>query len=167
MCYNPFVKIEQTFDKREVKTMDHELIMLRSYNRMRRLATSLTKEARFWAIKSYSAETVSDGTMGQINEICGKIQLRDDCLLFCQALIDGLGVINKNMRALLVAVYVKRVDKDELAKRHKVSIATVYRYLYKARKALREQLDYMGYDKRWFEDNYAKFDFIADCLKGN
>lgn len=139
--------------------MSHELIMLRYVKRMRKLSQTLTEEAKNKAIKSHTGVNVRGGTMGQIEEICQLIKLRDDCLLFCCAVLDGLNAMDKDMRKLLVAFYINRVDVAVIAKRCDVSASTVYRRLAAARLRFRQCLNYYGYTDKWFADSFANFCF--------
>jgi len=145
--------------------MNHELIMLREVKRMRRLSQNLNKEAVYKAVKSHMSATVKGGTAGQIEEICQLIRLRDDCLLFCRAVNDGLDALDANERKLLVQVYVKKVGIDELACKSNTSRSTVYRRLYKARANFRKRLENFGYTAEWFTEVFDKFYFISDMLK--
>lgn len=124
--------------------MNHELIMLREVKRMRKLAKTLTEEARIKAIKSHATQYARGGTMGQIDEICRLIRLRDDCLLFCQAASDALSAMEAGKRALLVLFYVKRVRAKTIADKYNVSASVVYRKLYEARLQFKECLAAFG-----------------------
>ena len=140
--------------------MSHELIMLRYVKRMRKLSQTLTQEARDKAIRSHTG-VIRGGTMGQIEEICQLIKLRDDCLLFCYAVIDGLNAMDAEMRKLLVAFYVKRVEVAVIAKRCNTSVSTVYRKLAAARSRFKHCLNSFGYNEKWFKDSFANFSFNA------
>ena len=139
--------------------MNHELIMLRKAKRMRQLAKTLTEEARCKAIKSHSVQNIKGGTMGQIEEIFQLIQLRDDCLLFCKAVSDGLSVLDVDDRRLRVKYYFKRTEIGALADSLKVSQATVYRKLHGARTRFKEALASFGYNERWFQDVFGQMVF--------
>lgn len=125
--------------------MNHELIMLREVKRMRKLAKTLTEEARIKAIKSHATQYVKGGTIGQINEICQLIRLRDDCLLFCQAVSDALSAMDAGKRALLVQFYVKRAKAQKIADKYNVSATVIYRKLQGARLQFKERLLTFGY----------------------
>lgn len=145
--------------------MNHELIMLRELKRMRKLSQSLTKEVKFRAVKSYASATVKDGTMGQIEEICRLTRLRDDCLLFCDAVAEAVKSVNKSNRALLVGYYLKGISVGEIAQRLNVTVNNVYGKLFAARLQLRSALNKLGYDEQWLRERFSHIDFIADRLK--
>lgn len=139
--------------------MSHELIMLRYAKRMRKLSQVLTKEARIKAIKSHASVNVKGGTMGQIEEICQILKLRDDCLCFCSALLDGLSVLDCDARDLLIKYYIKRVGMDALVKQLNVTVSAVYRRLAAARARFSAQLSSLGYDRQWFNKHFERFRF--------
>lgn len=139
--------------------MSHELIMLRNVKRMRILSQTLTQEARNKAIRSHTGVNLRGGTMGQIEEICQLIKLRDDCLLFCTAVLDGLNAMDVEMRKLLEAFYFKRVEIIVIAKRYNVSVATVYRRLAAARSRFKQCLNSFGYNEKWFAQSFVDFCF--------
>lgn len=144
--------------------MSHELIMLRYSKRMRKLSQLLTKEARFKAIKSHIGVNVRGGTMGQIEEICQLIRIRDECLLFCAATLDGLNAMDYDTRRLLVTFYIKRVAIEDIAKRCNLSVSSVYRRLSVSRRRFKQCLASFGYDESWFTTNFAQFAFNNDKL---
>ena len=147
--------------------MNHELIMLRGANRMKYYAQSVSQEIMRIAVTSYSTLNYKDGTMGQVKEICSRAKIRDDCLLFYNALVSALRRIPKGNRALLVAVYLKNADKKSICAKYKVSASTLYRKLYVSRSLLRAELDALGYDEKWFTDAYSYIDWIDEMLTKN
>lgn len=144
--------------------MNHELIMLREYKRIKNLSQYLTEKARYKAIKSYCGMEARGGTIGQIEEICRLISLRNGCLLFCAAVNDAFKVTDVKTRALLSAVYLKREKIDALAARFNVSRSTVYRKLFSSRAEFKRALNVFGYTEEWFLKNYSQIDFIAERL---
>ena len=144
--------------------MNHELIMLRELKRMCKLSQSLTKEVEYRAIKSYASATVKDGTIGQIEEICRITRLRDDCLLFCDAVAEALRSVDKSNRALLVGYYLKGLSVGEIAQRYGVTNNNVYGKLFVARLQLRSALNKLGYDEQWLRERFSHIDFIAARL---
>ena len=147
--------------------MNHELIMLRECTRMKRLSQILTKEARYRAIKSHSSQNIRNGTMGQIEEICQIIQLRDECLLFWRATLDALKAMDEDKSCLLALYYLKRAKTDVIAQRFDTSISTIYRKLHIARRQFGEILKKFGYDARWFKSEFGDIEFISARLKSN
>ena len=147
--------------------MNHELIMLRGANRMKYYAKSVSQEIMRIAVSSYSTMNYKNGTMGQVEAICQRAKVRDNCLLFYNALIDGLRRIPKGNRALLVAVYLKNADKSAICAKYKVSSSTLYRKLFVSRSLLRAELDALGYDEQWFRENFGYIDWIAEMLDSN
>lgn len=145
--------------------MNHELIMLREVKRMQKLTQSLTKEARYRAVKSHVSYNVTGGTIGQIKEICRLIRLRDECLLFCLAVKDALSAIDSDKSLLLKEYYLKRIKIGVIADRLKVSRSKVYGGLHLARMQFRNALIKSGYDEQWFKSNFSHIDFISDRLK--
>lgn len=132
---------------------------------MYKLSQSLTKEAKYRAIKSHSFVNVKNGTKGQIEEICQLIQLRDECLLFCVAVQDAMNVVDSESVKLLKQFYVNRVDVGVIAERLKASVNSVYGKLYQARLLFRSALNKLGYDEQWLRDNYSHLDFIRARFK--
>lgn len=145
--------------------MNHELIMLREVKRIYKLSQSLTKEARFKAIKSHTSYNVKNGTMGQIVEINQLVRLRDDCLLFCYAVKDALDCMDKEQSRLLKKYYINRAEVSALAESLNASCSAVYGKLYAARMQFRQTLLKMGYDRQWLQDNFSHIGYIADRLK--
>ena len=144
--------------------MNHELIMLRELKRMHEMSQSLAKEARYRAIRSHSSLNVKNGTMGQIEEICRLIQLRDDCLRFCIAANDAFNAIDNDKRWLLQQYYIKSVSVDVIADSLKATPVSVYNKLYMARMQFKNALNKYGYTEQWFRENFTHFDFIAARL---
>lgn len=145
--------------------MNHELVMLRSYKRMKRLSESLTEETQFRIVKSYTAEMRCDDTQAQFREICKMIQLRDSCVLYCNAVINALAIMDKPLRALITEVYFKRADPKDIALRYRVETRRVYHKLSQARSQFRSKLDYLGYTFEWCARNFAEFGFLDECKK--
>lgn len=144
--------------------MNHELIMLRECKRMKQLSQVLTKEAKYKAIKSHLSQNVRNGTIGQIEEICRVIQLRDECLLFWRAAADGLNAMDCGDRLLLARYYLQRMDVQAVADKYGASVSTVYRRLHNARRQFKECLVKFGYNETWFKNTFGHIDFIAERL---
>ena len=144
--------------------MTHELLMLRSYKTMKRLAKSLTEETHFKIVKSYAVEMNSANTFDQFKEICDQMQTRDTCALFVSAVERALALMDKPFAALLAQVYFKRVEPSELAARYRVTARAVYVKLRNARMMFKECLDSLGYTRDWFERTFAHFDFLMEKL---
>ncbi|MCM1195420.1 MAG: hypothetical protein NC332_05765 [Firmicutes bacterium] len=146
--------------------MNYELIMLKGADRMRRSAKSLTKEIQNIAVSSYSTLNWRDGTMGQIEKIAELTEIRNDCLAFYNAVVQALKLTDKAYRALLYAVYFKRVDKIELCRRYNVTVTTLYRKVWQARMNFKSCLEQLGYTENWFVKNYSDAEArTADALK--
>ncbi|MCH5151354.1 MAG: sigma-70 family RNA polymerase sigma factor [Clostridiales bacterium] len=142
--------------------MKYELVMLRNAIRMKNSAKILTEEMKLIALKSYSTVNWRDGTMGQIEAI-GKIsQQIEDCNIFYNSVKKALLIVPKGYRALLVAVYFKNVDRQELASKYKVSLSTVYRKLLYARESFLSALRSIGCSEEWFLTNYGELDFAEN-----
>ena len=148
--------------KKGGEQMKYELIMLRNALRMKKSAKILTEEMKLIALRSYSTFNWRDGTMGQIEAI-GKIsQQIEDCNIFYNSVKKALLIVPKGYRALLVAVYFKNVDKQELASKYKVSLSTVYRKLLYARESFLGALCSLGCSEEWFLNNYGELDFAEN-----
>ena len=143
--------------------MNYELIMLRGANRMKYEAVSASKEIMNIAVTSYSTLNYKDGTLGQAEEICRRAAERDHCLLFYNALMQGLRSVPKGNRALLVAIYLKNADKRGICAKYGVSLSTLYRKLSLSRAMLRSALNALGYNEKWFRDNFGSVDWIAEA----
>ena len=139
--------------------MNYELIMLRNALHMKRNANILTEEMKLIALQSYSTLNWRNGTMGQVKEIARVSQQIDDCNTFYNSVKKALLIVPKGYRALLVTVYFKNVDKQEIAKRYGVSRSTVYRKLLYARESFLAALNSIGCTEEWFVSNYGELDF--------
>ena len=139
--------------------MNYELVMLRNALRMKKNANILTEEMKLIALRSYSTLNWRDGTMGQVAEIARISQQIDDCNNFYNSVKKALCIVPKGYRALIVAVYFKNVDKQEIAKRYGVSLSTVYRKLLYARESFLAALNSIGCTEEWFMKSYYEFDF--------
>ena len=117
-------------------------------------------EVMMLAMKSYDVTNCRDGTMGQIQAICDLYERKDLLKSFCDAVCTALYKLSAKHRVLLVAVYVKNVDKNALAKKYKVSLSTVYRKLFAARIQFKNALEVLGYTEQWFNENFDGFDWI-------
>ena len=144
--------------------MKHELIMLREVKRVSRLAQTLTKEAKYRAVKSHTSHNVKNGTMGQIEEISRLVRLRDDCLLFCYAVTEALRRIDGESRRLLTQYYINRVNLGAIADSMDVDVDKIYSKLFVARRRFKHELIWLGYDEQWLVDNYSRFNFLAERL---
>ena len=139
--------------------MKYELIMLRNALRMKRCAEKFREELKEIALTSYDTRRWRDGTMGQINAIAYSQEKIDECLRFYQAVKSALLIVPAGYRALLIAVYIKRKNKNALAKKYHVSLSTVYRKLCRARVSFLKALESLGCDEQWFMDNYGDYEF--------
>ena len=139
--------------------MNYELIMLRNALRMKRCAERFREEMEHIALTSYNTLTWRNGTMGQIGAMASAQDKIDECLRFYEIVKNALLILPKGYRALLVSVYVRKKDKNDLAKRFGVSLSTVYRKLFRARTALGNALKSMGCDEEWFIANYGDYEF--------
>ena len=140
--------------------MNYELVMLKNALRMKQNAKILKKEMQLVALRSYDTFNWRDGTIGQVQAISEYSRQIDRLTTFYNSIEKALLVVPSGYRALLVAVYFRHKDKMELAKRYRVSRATVYRRLSTARALFREALISIGCDEQWFTTNYADFDWI-------
>ena len=139
--------------------MNYELIMLRNALRMKRCAEKFREELDHIALTSYNSCTWRNGTMGQIEAMSQARDRIEECLRFYEIVKNALLILPKGYRALLVAVYLKRIDKKVLAKRFDVSLSTVYRKLCRARASLLNALKSLGCDEEWFIANYGEYEF--------
>lgn len=139
--------------------MNYELIMLKNALRMKRCAEKYREELHHIAMKSYDTLNWRDGTMGQIEAMSRSQQRLEECMLFYEIVKSALLVLPKGYRALLVAVYLKNIDKKVIAERYYVSLSTVYRKLCRARSCLRNALQAIGCDEQWFLDRYGDYEF--------
>ena len=139
--------------------MNYELIMLRNALRMKRCAEKFKEELQHIALTSYNTVNWRDGTMGQIEAMSRAQERIEECQRFYHIVKSALLVLPKGYRALLVAVYLKRIDKKVLAKRYYVSLSTVYRKLCRARTIFLHALQAMGCDEEWFIANYGDYEF--------
>ena len=139
--------------------MNYELIMLRNALRMKRCAEKFSEELHQIALKSYDTTNWRNGTMGQIDALARTQEKIEECLRFYEVVKSALLIIPAGYRALLVAVYIKKTDKNALAKRYHVSISTVYRKLCRARVSFLNALVSFGYDEQWFLSNYGDYEF--------
>lgn len=140
--------------------MKRELIMLREVKQVYRLMQSLTKRAKGMAVKSYYSYGVKNGTVGQIEEICRLIELRDDCLLFCSAVSQALNAIDGDSRKLLKLYYINHVKAEDLAVKLGTTLSCVYNRLYAARLQFAHALDELGCDEQWLRDNFSHIDVL-------
>ena len=139
--------------------MNYELIMLRNALRMKKCANRFREEMEHIALTSYNTLTWRNGTMGQIDAMASAQDKVEECQRFYEVVKNALLVLPKGYRALLVSVYLKRTDKNALAKRYRVSLSTVYRKLFQARTSLSNALKNMGYDEEWFLNTYGDYEF--------
>ena len=139
--------------------MNYELIMLRNALRMKKCAEKFREELKHIAMTSYNTTNWRDGTMGQIAAMAQTQERIEECQRFYEIVKSALLVLPKGYRALLVAVYLKRMDKKLLAKRYDVSLSTVYRKLFRARTSLKNALEGIGCDEEWFVTNYGDYEF--------
>ena len=140
--------------------MNYELVLLRNALRMKRNAKILTKEMQLIALRSYNTLNWRDGTMGQLRAIEDYSQQIDRLTNVYNLVERALLIVPAGYRALLVAVYFRNKDKNEIAKRYRVSRSTVYRRLYRARELFCQALQSIGCDKEWFVSNLSDLDWI-------
>lgn len=140
--------------------MKRELIMLRKVKQVYKLMQSLTKQAKSLAVNSYYSYGVKNGTVGQVEEICRLIELRDDCLLFCSAVSEALNAIDEDSRNLLKQYYIDLVKAETLAARLDTTPLCVYNRLSVARLRFGRALDKLGCNDEWLRDNFSHIDFL-------
>ncbi len=141
--------------------MNYDMIMLKNAVRMNKSAKILSRELQRLAIQSYDTLHWRDGTMGQVAAMGALTQDISRLRLFWDSVVGALKRISPAERALLVAVYLKCCDKQRLADRFGVSVSTVYRKLFVARKHFCAALQKMGCDEQWFQQNYGDFDWLV------
>lgn len=139
--------------------MRYELIMLRNALRMKRTANILTKEMKLIALRSYSTINWRDGTMGQIRAMNHTSQQIGDCLEFYNSVEKALLIVPSGYRALLVSVYLKNVDKQQISTKYHVSVSTVYRKLLRARESFLRALNSIGCSEQWFTERYGDYNW--------
>ena len=139
--------------------MNYELIMLRNALRMKRCADKFREDLQHIAMTSYNTFNWRDGTMGQIEAMSRSQEKIEECLRFYEVVKSALLVLPRSYRALLVAVYLKRIDKKVIAKRYHVSLSTVYRKLCRARVSFQNALQSFGCDEEWFVTHYGDYEF--------
>ena len=138
--------------------MNYELIMLKNAQRMKKNIKILTKEMQLIAMRSYDTTNWKNGTLGQIDAISELSSEIEHLVSFCNSIEKALLIIPSKYRALLVAVYFKNYDKEQLGKRFGVSRSTVYRKLFVARKLFYEALQSIGCTEEWFKALYCEKD---------
>ena len=139
--------------------MNYELIMLKNALRMKRCADKYREDLQHIAMTSYNTINFRNGTMGQIEAMAHAQEKIEECMRFYESVKSALLVLDKGYRALLVAVYIKHVDKSVLAKRYHVSLSTVYRKLCRARANFLVALQALGCDEQWFLTHYSDYEF--------
>lgn len=139
--------------------MRYELIMLRNALRMKQTANILTKEMKLIALRSYSTLNWRDGTMGQIRTLNSTSKQIDECLDFYNSVKKALLIVPSGYRALLVSVYLKNTDKQQIATKYHVSVSTVYRKLLRARESFLRALNSIGCTEEWFTANFGEYNW--------
>ena len=139
--------------------MNYELIMLRNALRMKKCAEKCREDLERIALTSYNTLNYRDGTMGQIEAMARTQEMIEECTHFYEVVKNALLVLPKGYRALLVAVYLKKMDKNVIAKRYFVSLSTVYRKLCRARAAFLRALESRGCNEEWFVTHYGDYEF--------
>ncbi len=140
--------------------MNYESIMLKNAIRMKKSANLLVREMRLVAMRSYDTTLWRNGTMGQVAALSELSQRADLLNMFYESVKKALLLIPARYRALLVAVYFKHRDKQEIAMRYATSVSTVYRKLFAARNSFRLALQSIGCTEQWFRENYSEFDWV-------
>ena len=138
--------------------MNYELIMLREAVRMKRSANVLKNEINLVAPRSYVSDNWRDGTIGQMLEICNLQRQIAVYEKYYDTVIRALKHVPKGYRALLVAIYLKNTDKEQIVQKYKVSVSTIYRKLCLARKLFLKRLYIIGCTESWFLDNFGDID---------
>ena len=144
--------------------MNHELVMLRGISHCRKKIRQLEKECLNCALKSFSSEYSRDGTIGQMRAVATLAVEKDNLVRYVELVKTALSDMPRGYRALIAAVYVKKIPKEDLCKKYHVSLSTLYRKLAKARKSFREKLEALGCTESWFVATYGENEWIAGML---
>lgn len=143
--------------------MNHELVMLRGLGHCRKKMLRLQEECLNCALKSFSTEFTRDGTIGQVRAVAQLVVQKENLEKYIDLVKSALADMPRGYRALIVAVYVKKISKEELCRKYKISVSTVYRKLAKARTCFRSKLEALGCTESWFAATYGENDWI-NCL---
>ena len=145
--------------------MNHELVMLRGLAHCRRKLRRLEEESLSYALKCFSTECMRDGTVGQVRVMAQLAVERENLERYVELVKLALTNMPVGYRALIIAVYVKRVSIEELREKYHVSVSTVYRKLAKARKCFRAKLEALGCTEEWFVATYGNDEVFHALLQ--
>ncbi len=145
--------------------MNHEIAMLQSLSVCNKYLKKLNKRCMNAALNSFSAEGYPNGTLGQISALAKLTAERDAFLSVMQTVCNALSGMPKGYRALLVAIYVKKVPRQVVADKYGVSLSTVYRKLTRARKYFRTEMEKAGFDAAWFVQNFKNYECALNMFR--
>lgn len=145
--------------------MNHEIAMLQSLSVCNKYLKKLNKRCMNAALNSFSAEGYPNGTLGQISALAKLTAERDAFLSVMHTVCNALNGMPKGYRALLVAIYVKKVPRQVVADKYGVSLSTVYRKLTRARKYFRIEMEKAGFDAAWFVQNFKNYECALNMFR--
>ncbi len=143
--------------------MRYELQLLKSAVKWKKAADKLNEQIRQLALKSFSAETKRDGTLGQVCEISVSRVERDLLLGAFSAVRRSLDEMPVQYRELIRSIYAKNNTCKQLAQQYNVPLCVVYRKHKLAVNSFGQGLCRLGYTRRWFDENFAELKAIANC----
>lgn len=144
--------------------MSHELVMLRGVEYCKKQILRLQEKCLQFALKSFSTEYAKEGTLGQVRILAEMAVEKEDWQRYLELLKIALGNMPTPYRALLVAIYVKKISKEALCAKYHVSLSMVYRKLARARKCFREKLLQLGCTETWFRETYGNNEWISSLI---
>lgn len=120
--------------------MTYELTMLRGISACKNELARMQKRCENFALATFSSQC-KDGTFGQAVALAEMVLKREALKNYLCALAQVFKQLPKGYKALLTAVYVKRVPHEWLCKKYNVSLSTLYRKLAKARRCFKSKVD--------------------------
>lgn len=144
--------------------MNFDVVMLRAIIPCEKEINRLNKESKALALGSFNAIGWECGAMRQIENISNVIAERDALYNLLLVVKKGLGKIPRLYYKLIHAVYIKGIPKGKICSQFHISQATLYRRLEDAQKSFQTALIKLGFDDKWFRENYDHIEWIHKLL---
>lgn len=125
--------------------MTYELTILRGISACKKELARKQKQCEKFALATFSSQC-REGTYGQAVALAEMVLEKDALQNYLCALAREFNKMPKGYKALLTAVYVKRIPHEYLCKKYNVSLSTVYRKLAKARRCFKNKVEALPTD---------------------
>lgn len=139
-------------------------LLLESTPRLCAEIAQLTDSVNKIALTSYNTTSWKDGTIGQIEEMTQRMQLRNDLAELRNYISTALSKVDKPLRQLLTQVYIIRRKPKAIASKYHVTPANVYNKLSAGKKIFCANLKSAGCTLSWIKETFSDVAWLCKLV---